>query len=118
MDLFPRDAKWVTTLAVIRTGNTAVAYLPRARVPMYLSEEGGVWRIHASGLVPPGVDAKRAARWLFQWAAALGNLAPKIGQKQLAADKARQDFASDFQAKLAPEERPAAAAAVEHFLTY
>ena len=118
IDLFPREARWVTTLTVIRTGNTAVAYLPRARVPMVLSEEGGVWRIHASGLVPPGTDAAHASKWLFLWSSALRNLAKKVGQKELAADKATQNFADDFKAKLAPEDRPAAPAAVERLMTY
>jgi len=111
VDIFPRDPSWPMRVTVVEMGGIALAYTPRGRLPLHLVESGGAWRIQAAGLVPPGVDAKRAARYLFQWADALRKLAAQVSGKGLPAEKASQDVIADFDAHLAPEERPAAAAA-------
>ena len=111
VDIFPRDPSWPLRVTVVEMGGIALAYTPRGRLPLHLTTEGGAWRIQASGLVPPGVDAKRAARYLFQWAEALRKLAAQVSGKSVPAEKASQDAMREFDARLAPEERPAAAAA-------
>ncbi|MBM4016826.1 MAG: hypothetical protein FJ288_00635 [Planctomycetes bacterium] len=111
VDIFPRDAAWPGRVTVVRLGGAALAYTPRGRVPLHLSESGGAWRIHAAGLVPPGMDARRAARYLFQWAEALRKLAAQVAGKGVPAERASRDVIVNFEARLAPEERPAAAAA-------
>jgi hypothetical protein len=111
VDIFPRDAAWPMRVTVVRMGAAALAYTPRGRVPLHLSQVNGAWRIHASGLVPPGVDAGRASQYLFQWAEALRKLAGQVAGKGVPAEKASRDVMADFEARLAPAERPAAAAA-------
>jgi len=111
VDIFPRDPSWPLRVTVVEMGGIALAYTPRGRLPLHLTTEGGAWRIQASGLVPPGVDAKRAARYLFQWAEALRKLAAQVSGKSVPAEKASKDAMVEFEARLAPEERPAAAAA-------
>ena len=117
IDLFPREPAWSGRITVVRAGRIAFAYLPRGRVPLVLSEESGVWRIHAGSLVPPGIDANRAAEYQFRWAAALRGLVDQVTQKPPETEKARRDIAEDFSTRVAPADRPAAAAAVnESFL--
>jgi len=111
VDIFPRDPAWPARVTLARMGGAAVAYTPRGRVPLHLSQVGGAWRIHASGLVPPGVDAKRAARYLFQWAEALRKLAGQVAGKGVPAEKVSRDALVEFDARLAPEDRAPAAAA-------
>jgi len=111
VDIFPRDPSWPMRVTVVEMGGIALAYTPRGRLPLHLVESGGAWRIQAAGLVPPGVDAKRAARYLFQWADALRKLAAQVSGKSVPAEKASRDAMVEFDAGLAPEERPAAAAA-------
>jgi hypothetical protein len=82
-----------------------------------MSQVEGVWRIHAGSLVPPGFEARRAADFQFRWAAALRNLIPRVGQRQLAVERAGEEANKDLAARIKPEDRPAAAAAVnESFL--
>jgi hypothetical protein len=116
VDLFPRDPQWPRRITVVRMGSVAFGYTPRGRVPLALSETGGAWRLHAASLVPPGIEARRAADYLFKWAAALRDLAPKVIEKKFAAEKATTDFDADLKARIAPADRPAAAAAVDAFL--
>ncbi|MGB2754409.1 MAG: hypothetical protein WBD75_13230 [Phycisphaerae bacterium] len=78
--LWPRDPGWTATITVVRTGDFAVGYLPRARVPMHLREDGGRWRIDAASLIPPGQTAEKAAYYLFRWSAALRELAQRVGR--------------------------------------
>jgi hypothetical protein len=111
VDIFPRDPSWPGRVTVVEMGGIALAYTPRGRLPLHLVESGGAWRIQAAGLVPPGVDARRAARYLFQWAEALRKLAAQVAGKSRPAEKASRDAMVEFDARLAPEERPAAAAA-------
>jgi hypothetical protein len=117
IDVFPRDERWPARITVARTGSTALAYTPRGRVPLVLSQADGVWRIHASGLVPPGLEANRAADYLFRFAAALRNLIPQVTGRSVTAEKANKDAVDDFRARIAPAERPAASATVNAFLT-
>jgi len=115
--LFPRDTQWTRRVTVIRQGDIAFGYLPRGRVPIHMSQVDGVWRIHAGSLVPPGFEARRAADFQFRWAAALRNLIPRVGQRQLAMERAGEEANKDLAARIKPEDRPAAAAAVnESFL--
>jgi len=116
VDLFPRDPDWTQKITVVRMGGMAFGYLPKSRVPLHMSASGGRWRIQAAGMVPPGYEAKRAADYLFRWAATLRNLAPKPGQEAFSAEKATKEIARDFSARIAPAEQPAAAAAVDAFL--
>ena len=118
VDLFPRDPNWTATITLARMGDAAFGYLRTGRVPLHMSREGGGWRLHASGLVPPGFEAQRAADYLFRWAATLRELAPKIGDKRLRADHARKQVTEDFQARIAPDEQPEAAEAVEFFMMH
>ncbi|HUU10210.1 MAG TPA: hypothetical protein VM431_06675 [Phycisphaerae bacterium] len=118
VDLFPRDPNWTGTITLARMGDAAFGYLRTGRVPLHMSREGAGWRLHASGLVPPGFEAQRAADYLFRWAATLRELAPKIGDKRLRADNARKQVTEDFQARIAPDEQPEAAAAVEFFMMH
>lgn len=118
VDLFPRDPNWTRTITVVRMGRSAFGYLRTGRVPLHMSREDGGWRLHASGLVPPGFEAKRAADYLFRWAATLRELAPKIGEKRVKADRASQDVAEDFKRRVTPEEQPRAAEAVEFFMMH
>jgi hypothetical protein len=118
VSLFPRDPTWPGRITVARMGRMALAYVPSGRVPLHMSRETGGWRLHASGLVPPGFEPKRAADYLFRWAATLRELAPKIGEKRVKADRARQQVTDDFRARLAPDEQPEAAAAVEFFMMH
>lgn len=118
VDLFPRDANWTETITVVRMKRAAFGYLRTGRVPLHMSWEAGGWRLHASGLVPPGFEAKRAADYLFRWAATLRELAPKIGEKRIKADRARQQVTEDFNRRIAPDEQPEAAAAVEFFMMH
>ena len=116
--LLPRDPAWAQTITVMRMGPAAFGYLPRGRVPLAMSEAGGRWRLHASGLVPPGLEARRAADYLFRWAATLRELVPGIGDGQIKADRARRDVSERFQSRVAPAEQPAAAEAVDYFMMY
>jgi len=118
VDLFPRDPNWTGTITLARMGDAAFGYLRTGRTPLHMSREGAGWRLHASGLVPPGFEARRAADYLFRWAATLRELAPKIGEKRLRADRARAQVTEDFRARLAPDEQPEAAAAVEFFMMH
>ena len=111
VDIFPRDPSWPMRVTVVEMGGIALAYTPRGRLPLHLTQSGGAWHIQAAGLVPPGVDAGRAARYLFQWAEALRKLAAQVSGKSVPADKASRDAMVEFESRFAPEERPAAAAA-------
>lgn len=116
IDLFPRDAAWPRKISVVRMGQAAFGYLPRGRVPLHLSGAGGAWRVHAASLVPPGFEARHAAKYLFRWAASLRKLVPEIGQGRVTAEKATKDVVDDFDAQTPAAQRPEAAAAVEFML--
>lgn len=116
VDLFPRDPAWTRTITVVPMGRSAFGYLPRSRVPLHMMDEGGRWRILAAGMVPPGYEAKRAAEYLFRWAATLRKLAPKPGQEAFSAEKATREVTDEFRARVSAEDQPAAAAAVEAFM--
>ncbi|KPJ72449.1 MAG: hypothetical protein AMK72_13640 [Planctomycetes bacterium SM23_25] len=118
VDLFPRDPNWTATITLARLGDAAFGYLRTGRVPLHLSREGEGWRLHASGLVPPGFEAKRAADYLFRWAATLRELAPKIGEKRVEAERARVQVTEDFHRRIAPAEQPEAAAALDFFMMH
>ncbi len=118
VDLFPRDANWTGTITVVRMERAAFGYLRTGRVPLHMSWEAGGWRLHASGLVPPGFEAKRAADYLFRWAATLREVAPKIGEKRVKADRASREVTEDFNRRIAPAEQPQAAEAVKFFMMH
>ena len=96
----------------------AVGDLRTGRVPLHLSWEDGGWRLHASGLVPPGFEAKRAADYLFRWAATLREVAPKIVKKRVKADRASREVTEDFNRRIDPDEQPQAAEAVKFFMMH
>ena len=78
--LWPREADWPMGITLVRTGNLAFAYLPAGRVPLHLSQERSVWRIHAASLIPPGHTAERAAYFVFRWVAVLEELTARVRQ--------------------------------------
>jgi len=117
IDLFPREGQWLARITVVPMGSMAFGYLPRGRVPMHMLREDGAWRIQAASLAVPGFEPKRAADYLFRWAATLRRLIPQITARGVTADKATKDVKEDFKARVAPEERPAAAEAVHAFLS-
>jgi len=118
IDLFPREERWLARITVVPMGQMAFSYLPRGRVPMHMLHQDGAWHIQAASLTTPGFEAKRAADYLFRWAATLRQLIPQITARGVTAEKATKDVRDDFKAKVAPAEAPAAAEAVDSFLTF
>ena len=118
IDLFPREGQWLAGITVVPMGPMAFGYLPRGRVPMHMLKEDGAWRIQAASLAVPGFEPKRAADYLFRWAATLRRLIPQITARGMTADKATKDVNDDFRARLSPAEAPAAAEAVGSLLKY
>jgi len=116
VSLMPREPGWVRTITVARMGEMAFGYVPKGRVPLHLSRGAGVWRLHASSLVPPGLDAGRAADYLFRYAAVLRQLVEEVRQKQVEAARASMRMEKDFLARVAPDEQAEAGQAVDAFL--
>lgn len=70
----------------------------------------------SSGLSRRQREGRRAAEYLFRWAATLRKLAPKPGQEEFSAEKTTREVTDEFRARVSAEDQPAAAAAVEAFL--
>jgi hypothetical protein len=118
ISLLPRDPGWAATVTIARMGQAALGYLPKGRVPLHMSETNGEWRLHASGLVPPGQNAGRAADYLFRWAATLRELGDEIRRGQVKAERVTAEMDQDFKARVAPEDQPAAADVRDSFLVF
>jgi len=115
--LWPRDPGWTATITVVRTGDFAVGYLPRARVPMHLRQDGGRWRIDAASLVPPGVTADKGAYYLYRWVAAMEELILRVGRPETTpAEFGPRASQEAYKAKLREGEFDPAAEAVDAFL--
>jgi len=115
--LWPRDPGWTATITVVRTGDFAVGYLPRARVPMHLRQDGGRWRIDAASLVPPGVTADKGAYYLYRWVASMEELILRVGRPETTlAEFGPRASQEAYKAKLREGEFAPAAEAVDALL--